>query len=240
MASNPPGKCCAVASFHEGTPSGNHETIYGLDTYVSGSEHSDSRVIVILTDVYGHKLNNTLLVADQFAKAGYKVYIPDILKGDPISDSSVDFPSWLLKHTNEITRPIVDEFLKALRKDVGISSFIGVVGYCFGAKFTVQHLAEEGLATAGAIAHPSFVTIDEVAAIKKPLVISAAEIDPIFTTELRQQTEAKLAEIKARYQLTLFSGVSHGFSIKGDIEDPVVKYAKEKTLADQLQWFSMF
>lgn len=240
MASNPPGSCCTVANFHEGTAAGKHETVFGLDTYVTGADKSDSRVIVILTDIYGHKFNNTLLVADEFAKAGYKVFIPDILKGDPIVGPITDFPAWLSRHTNEITRPIVDEFLKSLREQVGESAFIGVVGYCFGAKYTIQHLAEDGLATVGAIAHPSFVAIEEVAAIKKPLVISAAEIDPIFTTELRHETEAKLAEIKARYQLTLFSGVEHGFSIKGDINDPVVRYAKEKTLSDQLQWFSLF
>ncbi|GEQ66866.1 hypothetical protein JCM33374_g529 [Metschnikowia sp. JCM 33374] len=240
MASNPPGKCCAVASFHEGTPVGQHKSIFGLDTYVTGAEHSNSRIIVILTDIAGHKFNNTLLAADELAKGGYKVYIPDILKGDPMVGPMADFPSWLQNHSNEITRPIVDGFLKALREDVGASSFVGLIGYCFGAKFAVQQLAEEGLATVAAIAHPSFVSIEEIAAIKKPIVISAAEIDPIFTTELRHETEAKLAEIKARYQITLFSGVEHGYSIKGDITNPRVRYAKEKTLADQLQWFALF
>lgn len=239
MASNPPGKCCTLSSFHEGTPVGKHESVFGLDTYITGFEHSTSRVIVILSDIHGHRFNNTLLVADELAKAGYRVYIPDILKNDPVGPTT-DFASWLQKHPNEVTRPIVDGFLKSLRGEVGTSSFIGVIGYCYGAKYAIQHLAEEGLATAGAIAHPSFVTIEEVAAIKKPIVIAAAEIDPIFTTELRHQTEAKLAEINARYQLTVFSGVEHGFSIKGDTKNPLVKYAKEKTLVDQLQWFALF
>ncbi|KAF8002384.1 hypothetical protein HF325_003349 [Metschnikowia pulcherrima] len=238
MASNKPGLCCAAVNFHEGTPIGNYETVYGLDTYVVGHEHT--RIIVIITDAFGHKLNNTLLIADEFARAGYKVYIPDVLEGDAFSGPIQEIFEWLPKHSFEVTAPIVNKFLQELREEAGVSAFVGVIGYCFGAKFAIPHLAVDGIATAGAVAHPSSVAVEEISAIRKPIIISAAETDPVFAPELRHQTEAKLAEIKARYQLTLFSGVEHGFAVRGDIKDPVVKYAKEKTLADQLQWFSLF
>lgn len=237
MASNPPGKCCIETNFHEGTPVGKCEEILGLDTYVSGS--SDSRFIVIATDIYGHKYNNVQLIADQLAKAGYKVYIPDILMGDAALPSD-DLGKWLSVHTPEVTRPIYEGFLSKLRAEVGKDAFIGSVGYCFGAKFVIQQLAADGYVDAGAIAHPSFVTIEEVAEIKKPLLTSAAEIDTIFTVELRHETEAKLAEIGARYEITLFSGVTHGFSVRGDMSDPVVAYSANKTLQDQIQWFGLF
>lgn len=237
MASKPPGKCCVETNFHEGSVQGKLETIYGLDTYVVGS--SDSRFIVLATDIYGHKYNNARLVADQFAKAGYKVYVPDILNDDPVV-SLDDLGSWLEKHTLEITEPLYAGFLTKLREEVGESAFIGSVGYCFGAKYVVRQLTADGLLTAGGIAHPSFVDIEEVAAIKKPLVISAAEVDSIYTAELRHQTEEKLAEIGARYQATLFSGVSHGFACRGDMSDPVVKYAAEKSLSDHIAWFNLF
>lgn len=217
---------------------GKHEPVYDLDTYVTGT--SSTRIIVILTDIHGYKLNNVLLLADQFSKCGYKVLIPDILKNDPYDASKGELSTWIQSHTNEITKPIVDGFLGPLRKDVGADTFIGVIGYCFGAKYAVQQLAESGFADAGAIAHPSFVSMDEVAQIKKPIIISAAQTDPIFPPELRHQTEAKLVEIGARFQIDLFSGVSHGFSVRGDILDPVVKYAKEKTLTDQVLFFSLF
>lgn len=240
MASNPPGQCCVETNFHEGTPVGKHEQVFGLNTYVTGANNPDSRVIVVLTDIYGNEYNNVLLIADQLAKKGnYRVYIPDILKGDPVTPGD-DLGPWLEKHTAAITEPIIEGFLSKLRAQIGSSAFVGLIGYCFGAKYTIQQLAEGGLATAGAVAHPSFVTIGEVAAIKKPLLISAAEQDPIFTVDLRHQTEAKLAEIKARYALTLFGGVSHGFAVRGDVKDPVVKHAMTKVLADQLEWFALF
>lgn len=237
MASNPPGQCCIEKVFHEGTPIGKQEKIFGLETYVVGE--SASRFIVIATDIYGFEFNNVRLVADQLAKSGYAVYIPDILKGDPVKPGD-DLPTWLQSHTPEITTPIYSGFLTKLREEKGSSAFIGSIGYCFGAKYVIQQLSAEGVLDAGAIAHPSFVSIDEVAAIKKPLLIAAAETDHIFSVELRHQTEIKLAEIKARYQLTLYSGVSHGYSLKGDLTIPEVKYAAEKTLADQIQWFGLF
>lgn len=239
MASNPPEKCCTFVKFHEGKPIGALKDLHGVETYVVGKDNPSSRVIVILTDIYGHKLVNVQLIADQFAKFGkYQVYIPDILKSDPFDPSKHDLQKWLFAHGPEVTGPIVEKFLKGISAESS-SSFVGLIGYCFGAKYAIQQIAKNGLGDSAAVAHPSFVTIEEIAAIKKPLLISAAEVDQIYTTELRHATEAKLAEIKARYQLTMFSGVSHGFSVRGDLSDPVVRYAAEKTLMDQIHWFSM-
>lgn len=133
----------------------------------------------------------------------------------------------------------MDSFLSELTKKID-TKFIGLVGYCFGAKYVIQQLTNDTKVSAGAVAHPSFVSIDEVAEIKKPLLISAAETDQIFTDELRKDTEQKLKEIKARYQIDFFSGVSHGYACRGDPKDPVIKYAKEKTFADQVHWFNTF
>lgn len=240
MASNPPGKCCTILNLHEGSPVGKVETIFGLESYVTGKENPSSRVIVILTDIFGHNLKNVTLIADFLAKEGkYQVYVPDILKGDPYDANKEGLPAWLANHTVEETKDIVGDYLKALHSEIS-PSFVGLIGYCFGAKFCVGHIAEGGLANVAALAHPSFVTIEDVAAIRKPVLISAAETDTIFTTELRHATEAKLAEIKARYQMDLFSGVEHGYACRGDLTNPVVKYAAEKTLKDQLEWFSLF
>ncbi|RCK58929.1 Protein AIM2 [Candida viswanathii] len=234
MASNPPGKCCAKGNFHEGTPVGTHKELFGLPTYVVGD--STSRIIVILTDVYGNKFNNVLLIADELAKAGgYKVLIPDILKNDPVTPVA-DLQKWLPNHTAEITAPIVDSFLSKVKQELQ-PEFLGGIAYCFGAKYAVQNLSESGSLDAAAIAHPSFVTIEEVKAIKRPLLISAAETDPIFTPELRHHSEDELAKLGVRYQVDLFSGVAHGFAVRGDIKDPVVRYAKEKALSDQLCFF---
>ncbi|KAI5970003.1 hypothetical protein CANMA_000943 [Candida margitis] len=234
MASNPPGQCCTEGTFHEGKAIGTFKDIYGLDTYTVGDD--SDKVIVILTDVYGNHFNNVMLIADAIAKNGYKVLIPDILKGDPAKQGG-DLQGWLKNHSLEITEPIVNGFLDKVKNELK-PKFLGAIGYCFGAKYVVRNLTQSGPLDAGAIAHPSFVTIEEVKAIKTPLIISASETDPIFTPELRKQTEDALADLDdVRYEITLFSGTVHGYAVRGDISNPIVKYAKEKTLNDQLYFF---
>ncbi|RLV96185.1 Protein AIM2 [Spathaspora sp. JA1] len=233
MASNPPSDCCGVYSLHEGTPIGKFQEVCGLDTYVVGGE--SERVIVILTDVYGNHFNNTLLVADELSRGGYKVLIPDILLNDPIGPD-LNFPKWLAAHPRKITSPIVDGFLAKVRSELNPKFLVGI-GYCYGGRYVIQQLAEGKHFDAGAVAHPSFVHIEEVKGIKRPILISAAETDIIFPAELRRLTEDELYKMGVRYQLDLFSGVEHGFAIKGDMSNPAVKYAKEKVVKDQVYFF---
>lgn len=243
MASNPPGSCCFKGFYHEGEPKGTYKNLFGIDTYVIG-ENNKEKVLVILTDVFGNKLNNTMLIADQFADAGYQVHVPDILFGDCIEklDGSVNFEEWKARHNKVATKAVADQFMKGL-KEVYSPKFLGVIGYCFGAKYAVQQVnGMDGFADVCAIAHPSYVDTQELESIgkNKPILISAAEEDNIFSAELRHSTEATLSKLNLRYQLDLFSGVKHGFAVRGDISDPVVKYAKEKTLSDQIYWFNTF
>lgn len=244
MASKAPGQCCIEGTFHEGTPAGEHKTIFGLDTYQTGVEHGKDRIIVILTDIYGNHFNNTLLVADQLAKSGkYQVLVPDILKGDPVPETHGDLGPWLKNHTPAITKPIITSFLDQLVKEYS-PKFIAGFGYCFGAKYAILEGDKNGRFDVVAIAHPSFVEIEEVQALAKPIIISAAETDPIFTTDLRHQSEIELAKLSAskglRYQIDLYSGVAHGYAVRGDTSDPVVRYAKEKTVMDQLSFLAQF
>lgn len=65
-------------------------------------------------------------------------------------------------------------------------------------------------------------------------------IDPIFTVEQRQESEAKLAEINATYQINVFGGVEHGFSVRGDMKDPKQKFAKEQAFHQAIAWFKEY
>lgn len=239
MASNPPGACCLARTLHDGEAKGAHVEVLGHSAYQIGQENGNDRILIIVTDIYGYKFKNTLLLADNFAKAGYHVLIPDILNEDPV-EAGADFQEWLGKHSPEVTSPIIESFVSKVKSEFKPKTLVGV-GYCFGAKYVIRLISDEKpWFDAGAAAHPSFVTIDEVKAISKPILISAAEVDPIFTTELRHETEKVLTEGKKRFQIDLFSGVLHGFAVKGDVSVPVVKYAKEKAFQDQLAWFDQY
>jgi len=76
-----------------------------------------------------------------------------------------------------------------------------------------------------------------LAGITGPLAISAAETDVIFPTEKRHKSEVILKETGHPYQINLYSGVEHGFAVRGDITNKVAKYAKEQAFLQAVHWF---
>ncbi|KAF8541201.1 Alpha/Beta hydrolase protein [Trichophaea hybrida] len=238
MAANPPGELCGVGHIHEGTrkvPSPLSPAVsYPLPPPFSPP---------LLTSAHPTSIVNTYITGTPcppgrlIAAAGYYVIMPDLFNGDPWPfppPEGLTLSVWLVNHMPEQTMPIVDAVLKRIKTELKPDK-IGAVGYCFGAKYVARLLV--GDIDAGFNAHPSFVTMEELAAIKGPMSIAAAETDDIFTTELRHQSEAKLAEIGATYQINLFSGVTHGFAVRGDLSAPQVKWAKEKAFEQAVEWF---
>lgn len=239
MASNPPGKCCTEGVKHSGTALGEFIKIEDFGTYITGDK-SATKVIIIYPDVFGPQYLNVQLVADSFAASGYFVVVPDLFKGDPLVPGGAPLtPEWIGRHSIASAVPIADAAYKWVTSTK--REFIGAIGYCYGAPFVIKQLAKGSLG-AGAIAHPSFVEIDDVKKLTSehgPLLISAAETDPIFTPELRSKTEEVLRENGAAYHSTLASGVKHGFAVRGDPEQRADRIAKEKAFADQLWWFKI-
>lgn len=145
--------------------------------------------------------------------------------------------------------PVITSVVKALRSEYKVKR-IGSVGYCFGAKYVFRFLGEVGSSNsatidAGCVAHPSFVDEAEVKAIRGPLSIAAAEVDEIFPEEKRHLSEKILKELsggpeKLPYQVVLYSGVHHGFAVRGDVKDKRAKFAKEHAFIQAVQWFDTF
>lgn len=64
------------------------------------------------------------------------------------------------------------------------------------------------------------------------------ETDNIFPPEKRHETEVILKDIKVPYQLNLYSHVSHGFAVRGDMSIKAAKYAKEQAFLQAVFWFN--
>jgi len=248
MASNPPSTCCTVGVKHEGEPTGSTIKIAaGIETYVAEPKgktvHKDT-AILFLPDVIGI-WQNSQLMADQFAANGYYTIIPDLFNGDALSlnrPDDFDFMAWLTKgtggnnpHTYEAVDPIVEKSIKYLQEK-GFKK-IGAVGYCFGAKYVVRFMPKGKGIDVGFVAHPSFVEESELSAINGPFSIAAAETDQIFPAEKRHKSETILVETKQPYQINLYSGVVHGFSVRCDLTKKIEKYAKEQAFLQAVTWF---
>ncbi|KPM35216.1 hypothetical protein AK830_g11357 [Neonectria ditissima] len=245
MASNPPAQCCFTGFLHEGNPTGSLITIdNGVQAYLatpSASKGHDGVGILYLPDIIGI-WQNTKLLADAYASEGYICMVLDLFNGDaaPLNmPDDFDIMGWIAKgssgenpHTKEFIDPVVLSGIKYLR-DSGVKH-IGAVGYCFGAKYLIRHY-KDGI-ECGFVAHPSFVEAEELAAITGPLSIAAAEVDSIFPAEKRHESEKILIETKQDYQINLFSGVEHGFSVRGDPKVKVQRFAKEQAFRQAVAW----
>jgi dienelactone hydrolase len=172
--------------------------------------------------------------------------MPDLYEGDAVPlnrPDDFDVVAWG-QHSGPTGKghgpgqvdPIIEAVIREMRSNLGVKK-IGGVGYCFGAKYVARFLAEGRGIDVGATAHPSFVDKEEIDAVAGPLKIAAAETDHIFSPEKRHETEKLLKDGRKTYQITLYSGVEHGFAVRADLSKREVKYAKDATLLQQLQWF---
>ncbi|QSS54765.1 dienelactone hydrolase [Histoplasma capsulatum var. duboisii H88] len=245
MASHPPSACCTRGFKHEGIASGEIKKIGDIDTYIShpsntaNSSTKADKAVVIFTDILGLH-DNIKFIADNFASRGYLVVVPDLFGGKPLTmneiASGVNTRDWLKDHTPDVVDPIAAATIKYVRETLGIKR-VGAAGYCFGAKYVTRFLKEGGGLDVGYVAHPSFVVAEELLAIKGPYAISAAQTDSVFPSNLRHDTEELLTKVGLPWQITLFSGVEHGFSVRGDLSNKAVRFAKEQAFVQAVTWF---
>ncbi|KAH9216134.1 dienelactone hydrolase family protein [Leptodontidium sp. 2 PMI_412] len=249
MTSNEPGACCTRGFKHEGEGRGRMVNVGDVEAYAVEPElesASNGYGVVYLTDVIGHKLVNAHLLADQYADNGYVALIPDLFDGDgvPINydHATFSFERWKsgefgankTPHTTPVIDPIVDACIESLRNKYKCKK-IALVGYCFGAKYTVRFLADDRVSV-GFIAHPADIQKEELEAIKKPLALAAAETDDVFSTNLRHESEESLKKTGVDYQINLYSGVVHGFAVRCDLKQRNQKFAKESAMNQALHW----
>ncbi|KAJ6150570.1 hypothetical protein N7471_001769 [Penicillium samsonianum] len=244
MASNPPAACCATGFRHEGNPLGELKNVEGVNTYISRpkSTETPSNVVIIVSDIFGIYINSQLL-ADEFAANGYLALIPDILQGDALTHADmesgkVDLKDWIKNHQPTHIDPIMESTIQYARQELGAKRIAGA-GYCFGAKYVCRFLKDKKL-DVGYLAHPSFVSHEELGAITGPLTIAAAEIDQIFTTQLRHESEDILKKAGQPWHISLHGGVSHGFAVRTDLSNKSFKFAKEQAFGQALGWFNYY
>ncbi|KAF8878881.1 dienelactone hydrolase endo-1,3,1,4-beta-D-glucanase [Infundibulicybe gibba] len=244
-------KDCFKGVTHEGTAEGTWETINGVNCYVA-TPHKDypkNKAILFLPDAFGPVLSNAQLLADDFARNGFKVFMPDYFGGDPFPIGyltgeavTLDIPKWISNHNAEFTRPFIDKLLVAL-KEQGITEF-GATGYCFGGRY-VFDLAFENIIKVAAVSHPSLLKRPEdlekyAASSNAPLLINSCTTDEQFPHEAQAQADAILGNGKFApgYKREHWEGCVHGFAIRGDLSDPKVKAGKEGSFKATVEWFA--
>lgn len=219
----------------------------------------------LLADRFAAATGRPVLLPDLFNGDPFKLRKPfaDI---EPTDD---ELTAWVARgsdgnnpHTTEqvdrVVAAAIDYLLGSSQHGVVVRR-IGAVGYCFGAKYVVRFLgggasmADSGGSDngkeekkkkkkgidVGFLAHPSFVTEDELRASRGPLSIAAAETDLIFTVEMRRRTEEILRERKGGvWSMAVYSGVAHGFAVRGNPEGKLDRWAEEEAFSQAVRFFA--
>ncbi|KAM0902365.1 hypothetical protein ACQ4PT_019395 [Festuca glaucescens] len=209
----------------------------GIPAYVAGAEDSKAAVILI-SDIFGFEAPKLRKIADKVASSGYFVVVPDFFHGDPFAPQNADkpFAEWMKEHAPvksfEDAKPVI-----AALKEQGVSS-VGAAGYCWGAK-VIAELAKANEIQAAVMSHPSFVTVDDMKEVKSPIAVLGAETDMMSPPELVKQFEQVLSSSTGiDHFIKIFSGVSHGWTVRYDSEDVAAVERAEEALADMTDWFN--
>ncbi|KAF2398941.1 alpha/beta-hydrolase [Trichodelitschia bisporula] len=230
---------CPSGLINSGEPSGSVRTLGGVRTYMSPAPNNAStHAILFLPDIFGIDVPASRLVADSMARAGYLVAMPDILLGDPrtaVPAPGFNQTAWSARHTPQATDGVIEAAVKGLR-DMGVKQ-IGAVGYCFGGRYVVRFLAKGRGVDAGFLAHPSGVEKGEWESVSGAVSVAAAETDSAFPAAKRHEAEDVLKGKAVPYQVTLYSGVEHGFAVRGEVTDKKKRFAKEGAFLQAIRWF---
>jgi dienelactone hydrolase len=144
--------------------------------------------------------------------------------------------------------PVISSVITEMRSKYNVKR-LGGVGYCFGAKYVIRFLHDDSFPdphlNVGFVAHPSFVTAEQLRAISVPLSTAAAANDQVFSAEKRRETEESLGSgihdgRKKAWQINLYGGVDHGFAVRCNDQDPREKFAMKQAFAQALAWFGEF
>ncbi|KAJ6529807.1 Alpha/Beta hydrolase protein [Mycena capillaripes] len=243
---------CFTGVRHEGTPEGQFEVIGATKCYIATPtvDYPKDKVVVFLTDAFGLALPNSLLLADDFARNGFKTVVPDMFNDDPVPVSAFepnsqgpvwDRVKWFSEHGPKQIRPAIDAVIAEL-KEQDVTTF-GATGYCLGARYVVD-LAFDGVLKASAISHPSMLAVPDDFekyrdTVSAPLLINSCTTDQQFPLEAQAKADAVLGDGKFApgYRREYFEGCTHGFAVRGDLSDPKVKAGKEGAFKACVEWF---
>lgn len=170
---------------------------------------------------------------------------------------------WLARHTPEKVLPILNKVITSVKEEfadaVGNGGGIYAVGYCFGAKYVLllgseldkdaaegqkspESQAEEGMVKqgpqikAGAIAHGTQISKEDMEGMSVPVCIVAVENDSLFPDDVREDGKKAMEAKKLESEVAVYPGVPHGFAVLGDYEDQSIVQAQGEAFKQMLEW----
>lgn len=161
------------------------------------------------------------------------------------------FLMWSTRHKEGPTNKICMDFLAALRRATP-GTKIGMVGMCWGGRYAIRAGLENyqieiagqktkmPLVDAVVALHPSNMVLP--ADVSKPVVPMSfgwGQEDSAVSIKLKGQTEAIHAKEKVAVEMQhkVYTPGRHGFSVRGNPDDPAERKCLEDSVTQVLDWF---
>ena len=149
---------------------------------------------------------------------------PDILKQGPQNWAAAGFDAQAfgVRNSKEVRWPEVLACAQELRSRY---KRVAAIGYCFGgwASFRLGGSAlnpssdgSGNLIDCITVAHPTWLTKEEIDDINVPVQIVAPQLDMAFSAELKEHALRVIPTRGVQFDYQYFPGVVHGFSTRGD------------------------
>ena len=169
---------------------------------------------------------------------------------------------WLARQTPEKVLPVLQKVIEGAKEEfadaVANGGGIYAVGYCFGGKYVCLLAAEMPdsaahgqappkdeeagmvkagpLIKAGALAHGTLITTEDLEAIKSPISMVCVENDQLFPDDVRAAGQAQLEEKRIKHEIKVYSGVPHGFAVVGEYKDLKIQEAQKDAFEQMIEW----
>lgn len=242
---------CVVGKQYLGSPQGKTEVLGGVPCYVGTPtvEYDQKKALILLTDIFGVTFSNNKLLVDDFARKGYRTIAPDYLNGDPAppyawNNTEFNVVAWTQNHTPEVTRPLIDKVIQAL-KDQGVTSF-AMTGYCFGGLYAID-LACDQIVDVLIVAHPSQVVVPTTFETlaqkgKAPFLLEMGNEDVEIPVPQQEEIDGILGGGKYApgYKRDCWPGCPHGFAVRGDMLNAEQFAGKAGSFINSIAWLELY
>jgi carboxymethylenebutenolidase len=210
-----------------------------FSAYLAKPAQGSGPGLVLLQEIFG--INGYMkAMADRYAEEGYVVLVPDLFwrmePGVVLGYGEADFTKALGFNETFDQALAIDDIaatITALRALPEQAGKVGTIGYCLGGRLAMLTAARADVDCAVSyygVALDGF--LDEVAAIRCPMVFHFAQNDAFCAPEVREKIQASFAG-KPHIEHYVYPGCDHAFATpeRAQYDKPAAMMAYSRTLA---------
>ncbi|KAL9129150.1 MAG: hypothetical protein Q9217_002325 [Psora testacea] len=235
--------------------------IHSKNNQLQADKYASEGFLVVMPDQFaGDPAPNTTTDPNSTIEESPSV-IEKVKMGFATTAKSFMVDMWLARQTPEKVLPILQKVVQGAKEEfadaVANGGGIYAVGYCFGGKYvcllgselpdTIAHgqatkdeeagVVKSGpLIKAGALAHGTLITKEDLEAVKSPISVACVENDQLFPDDVRSAGQEHWEKEKIEHEVKIYQGVPHGFAVVGEYKDPKIQEAQKSAFEQMVSW----